>query len=102
MSIKKTYLKSRPVCKVNFKLDADHTGNASESYLAGSFNGWDTNTHPMKKLKNGSFSLELELASGQDYLFRYYLADGTWLSEQEADGVSHCEHTGAANSVLKL
>ena len=65
MSLKKQYLKSKPICKVTFKLKASEANNAGTAKLVGDFNAWDIQAEPMKKLKNVqektriySFSLE--------------------------------------------
>jgi 1,4-alpha-glucan branching enzyme len=53
--------------------------------LCGEFNGWDPTTHPMRRRKDGRFTLTLSLASGQPYRFRYLL-DGThWVNDPMAD-----------------
>jgi len=47
-----------------------------EVYLAGNFNNWDANTHPMKKDKKGIWKITLSLKPGRhEYRF---LADGNW------------------------
>ena len=53
MSLKKQYLKSKPICKVTFKLKASEANNADTAKLLGDFNAWDIQAEPMKKLKNG-------------------------------------------------
>ena len=53
MSIKKQFLKSKPVCKVTFALDADGINGAEKVAILGDFNNWNPSTHEMKKC-NGS------------------------------------------------
>ncbi len=85
MSIKKQFLKSKPVCKVTFKVSADDAKGASQVQILGDFNGWDKSAAPMKVLKTGGFSQMIELESGKEYQCRY-LFDGTiWANEADAD-----------------
>ncbi|MDR1241272.1 MAG: isoamylase early set domain-containing protein [Deltaproteobacteria bacterium] len=103
MPISITRLKSRPtVCKVSFKLDAQDAAGAEQAFLTGSFNNWDTASHPMKRNKNGSFSLDVELPKGEEVSFRYLLGDGRWLNEKAASEFRYCAFADADNSVLKL
>lgn len=55
--LSKNYSKTGTVCRVTFKLPAEV--EAETAVLAGDFNGWSTDSHPMKKLKDGSFSVVL-------------------------------------------
>lgn len=102
MAIKKTYLKSRPACKVRFKLSADDVSGAEQVFLAGDFNSWDSVQHPMIRHKDGSFSLELEFAPEQEVVFRYLLDNGQWINDREASEFRYCQFASADNSVLKL
>lgn len=99
MSIKKQVLKSKPVCKVSFKISKEQADHASEVALLGDFNEWNPLADIMNKLKDGSFSYTIELPTGSSYCFRY-LADGsTWFDEPEADGYERGEF-GAVNNVI--
>lgn len=102
MPITMSRLKSRPVCKVRFKIDAEDAMNVDEAYVVGSFNSWSPESHPMKKNKNGSFALELEFPCEQEISFRYLLGDGNWLNEKEATEYRYCEFACTDNSILKL
>ena len=100
MSIKKQFLKSKPVCKVTFRVSKEDAANASEVRVLGSFNNWDRGAEPMSKLKSGEFTQTLELASGTEYEFRYLLDNAYWLNDAEADG-SLPNSFGDHNSILK-
>lgn len=83
--LKKRYVKNRSACKVCFRLPKEAAALASRVALVGEFNGWDTDATPLKRLSSGDFSVELELASGREYRFRY-LIDGTdWENDWSAD-----------------
>lgn len=48
MSLKKQYLKSKPLCKVTFRLNAEAAGDAQEAALCGDFTDWKTQPLVMK------------------------------------------------------
>lgn len=83
MSLTKKYLKSKPVCKVTFKLLKSECNAADSVALAGDFNDWQG--EPMKKLKSGDFTLTLDLDKDAKYQFRYKLNEDTWENDWSAD-----------------
>jgi len=86
MSIKKQYLKSRPACKVTFRISKDAAKKAKSISLVGDFNQWDSTASPMKALKNGEFTTVLELSTDNpEYQFRYFCDDSRWENDSEAD-----------------
>lgn len=102
MSLKKQYLKSKPVCKVTFKLSKEEAKNASSVKLIGDFNGWDESVEPMKKLKNGSFTSTIELEKDSDYQFRYLLNDNEWENDWSADAYVPSPVSLEDNSVVTV
>lgn len=98
MAIKKQFLKSKPVCKVTFTIDAQEANSVA---LIGSFNEWNTTATPLKKLKNGSFKGTVDLEIHSSYEFKYF-ADGAYLNDPEADAYAWNDFAGAENSVLNL
>jgi 1,4-alpha-glucan branching enzyme len=87
MSLKKQFLKSKPVCKVTFRLDAAEAAGAKKVQLLGDFNNWDKSSEPMSALKSNDFTATLELETGKEYQFRY-LIDGTaWKNDTDADSL---------------
>ena len=53
MSLKKQFLKSKPICKVTFCLMDDEVQNAKKIQLLGSFNAWKVKDAVLlKKFKN--------------------------------------------------
>ncbi len=101
MSIKKQFLKSKPVCKVTFKVAKEAAYGASKVNLTGDFNNWNVNSDEMNALKDGSFSLTLDLESGREYQFRYLLDGTTWINDEEADGYRNSGFD-SQNSLLSL
>jgi 1,4-alpha-glucan branching enzyme len=102
MSIRKRFLKSKPVCKVTFKLPKQVTGEAKTVCLAGEFNGWDTTATPMEKLKGGGFSVTLDLETGRAYQFRYLVDGERWENDPEADGYVPSEYPDAENCIVEV
>lgn len=98
MAIKKQFLKSKPVCKVTFTVPAEEAKNVA---VVGSFNEWNVEATPLKKLKNGSFKGTVDLETGSSYEFRY-LIDGQYTNEVEADSLAWNDYAGAENSVLSI
>jgi len=81
--IKKTYFRDGQSCRVTFRVPEER--NATRVNLVGEFNDWDIISDPMRKRRDGSFSLTLSLTPGNSYRFRYLVDDTTWENEPEAD-----------------
>lgn len=105
MSLKKQYLKSRPICKVTFRISKDAAKSATAIALAGDFNAWDVTTHPMTALKNGEFTAIVELPTSMpEYQFRYLYqqeAQQRWENDWQADAYV-TNGFGEENSVVRV
>ena len=102
MSIKKQYLKSKPICKVSFKLPEEMANSARTANIVGEFNNWDTSATPMKRFKNGSFSITLDLEQGKEYQFRYLLDKKNWETDFSADKYAPTPFGNSENSVVVI
>ncbi|MFH1119716.1 MAG: isoamylase early set domain-containing protein [Bacteroidota bacterium] len=102
MSIKKQFLKSKPACKVSFKLTKDQVNDAGKVNLVGDFNNWSETSDEMKPLKDGSFSQTLELESGREYQFRYLVDGATWINDDEADRYVNSGLGDSENAVISI
>ncbi len=103
MSITKKFLKSKPVCKVTFKLTPEEANGAKKVELVGDFTEWKENPLQMRKLKDGSFTRTVDLDTGSEYAFRYIADQAQWLDEREADKYIPSPISSAdKNSVLVL
>lgn len=101
MSLKKQFLKSKPVCKVTFRLDAAEAAGATKVQVLGDFNNWDESSEPMSTLKSKDFTATLELETGKEYQFRYLLDGNIWKNDPEADfycGNSFGEENGIVST----
>jgi len=94
---KRQFLKTKPICKVSFKFKAD----AEKLVLVGDFNAWDETATPMKKSKDGTFSVSVEMESGREHQFRYLADDKVWLNDDAADKYTKTAF-GSENSVVIL
>lgn len=102
MAMKKQFLKTKPICKVTFKVTPDLVGEADTVHLVGDFNDWEKTTTPMRKLKNGDFTVTVNLEKEKDYQFRY-LVDGTkWVNEPEADKFEPSPYPEIDNPVVSV
>lgn len=96
MSIKKQFIKTKPVCKVTFSVEAKE---ANEVSVIGDFNDWKVEEGALSKLKNGTFKGTFDLAKDSEYEFKY-LIDGAYVNEPEADSFKWNDFAGTENSVL--
>lgn len=99
--LKKTYLKNRDVCKVVFFLPAEAVPDARKVAVVGDFNQWDRNANLMKKQKDGSFQLALEIPTNHEYRFKYLVDDTTWENDWCADKYVKNEF-GGEDSVIQV
>jgi len=81
--MRKTYTKTGRSCRVTFELPSDV--DAQSVVVCGEFNDWDSQMHPMKRRKDGSFSTTLSLKPGASYRFRYLLDGERWENDWVAD-----------------
>ena len=100
MSIKKQYLKSKPVCKVTFCLPKEAARSATQVNIVGEFNDWDVRATPMKKLKNGNFTVTLDLEAGREYQYRYLIDEKYWENDWCADNYVRAPFGNSDNSVV--
>lgn len=101
MAIKKQFLKSKPECKVTFSVEAEQFPNAEAVAVAGNFNDWSAEAHPMKKFKNGNFRISFNLPVDQEHEFKYVVDGEEWVNETEADKLVS-DNIAGQNSVLVL
>lgn len=100
MSMKKKYLKSKPLCKVTFSITPEESAAPENVYLVGDFNNWNIENDKMKPLKNGSFTTTIDLPVGQAYQFRYLMDGAKWENDDNADAYEHCNYGNCENSVV--
>jgi 1,4-alpha-glucan branching enzyme len=82
MSLRKKYLKSKPICKVSFDFPVEEYPEAKKVELMASFNDWQ----PVELRKSkGQFTRTFDLETGQNYQFRYRINEEQWENDSAAD-----------------
>ena len=100
MSIKKQYLKSKPVCKVTFRLSSEAAEKAKSVHVVGEFNDWNQQATPMKRLKSGEHIATMDLEIGREYQFRYLIDENIWENDWDADKYIPSLYGGCENSIV--
>jgi len=73
--------------------------DATSVLLAGDFNAWDPNVHPLKRTSNGLWKANLNLSPGR-YEYRF-LVDGQWFNDPDCKSYVPNPY-GSDNSVVIL
>jgi len=72
---------------------------ANAAHVAGEFNGWDANSLPMKKQKDGTWKAEVKLSPGR-YEYKF-IVDGIWF--EDLPGVERTSNQyGTQNFVMQV
>lgn len=98
MSIKKQFIKTKPVCKVTFSVEAKEAQTAA---VVGDFNNWNATEGELSKLKNGTFKGAFDLPKDNSFEFKY-IVDGSYVNEPQADSYRWNDYANAENSVLEV
>lgn len=102
MAIQKQFLKNKPVCKVTFSTPDIAANGSTDAFVVGEFNDWSTTATPMKRLKNGTFRLSIDLETGRSYQFRYLFGKSNWANDPDADDDLPTPFGDSRNSVIHL
>ena len=87
-------------CTVKFSLPRGAAPDAESVVVAGSFNDWTLDQHPMTRLGNGDFALELELPAGKEYAFRFLIDGVRWENAWSADKYVWSDYAQCEESVI--
>ena len=82
--------------RVCFEVNADPGAHVA---VAGTFNGWRPESHPLKEPEAGHFRRMVYLAPG-DYEYKFVI-DGDWTADPKCEDWKRNEF-GSLNSVLKV
>lgn len=99
MSMTKKYLKTKPICKVRFKVEKEVSAESKTVHLVGDFNNWDVQATPMTKFKNGTYATEIALDTDKEYQFKYLIDGENWANDLASDKYIPNEFQGE-NSVV--
>lgn len=100
MALKKAYSADAKKCKVTFIVEKEASQGASSVSIAGDFNSWSSTATPLKKAKDGSFSVTIELESGKEYQYRYLIDGSRWENDWKADKYIPAPFSNTENSVV--
>ncbi|MCK5819516.1 MAG: hypothetical protein KAH18_09765 [Psychromonas sp.] len=107
MSIKKQYLKSKPIVKVTFEIGKEAAKDAKKISLVCDHNQWKP--VEMQKLKNGKFKLALEFstanASSYQFIYKAMADTGEYYniySEGADEYVDNRMNDGGENAVIRV
>ena len=73
--------------------------DAQSVFLAGNFNNWSVDAHPLRKNVKGEWNVSLSLSPGE-YEYRFFV-DGEWRSDPQCTTFSPNQY-GSENCVLQL
>jgi len=76
-----------------------HAPDAGAVFVSGSFNGWNTGANPLKKNREGQWTVVVALFPGT-YEYRF-LVDGKWKDDPNC-GRRHLNRYGGYNDVLTV
>jgi len=99
--VEKKFLKTRPVCKVTFTLPKEAAPEAETVCVMGEFNDWSRDANPLKRQKNGDFSVSLDLEKGRSYRFRYLIDGWKFENDWQADRYEANPY-GGDDSIIEL
>lgn len=89
--------------KVTFTLPAATISGADECFLVGEFNNWNpAEGIALKKQKDGSMKVKVELPAGNAYQYRYLLADGRWVNDDAEKIISHVYGQPVENCIVRV
>ena len=100
--LKKSYSKTKPVCKVTFTLPVEATKGAKDVRLLGDFNNWSWENGAKMKANKTAFTTAVELEAGKTYEFRYLIDNHVWENDWAADNYVSSPFSGITNSVVAL
>ena len=100
MAFKKQYLKTKPICKVTFRLPKKAAKSAKKVNIVGEFNDWNIYATPMKRLKSGDFTLTMDLYINREHQYRYLIDEMIWENDWQADKYLPSPYGDCDNSVV--
>ncbi|QWR76521.1 isoamylase early set domain-containing protein [Candidatus Magnetomonas plexicatena] len=98
----KQYIEGTNICKVTFMLPREATENAQKVTLTGDFNDWDTEATPLKKDKNGIFSVTVELEAETEHPYKFLIDGERWENDWNADRYEKSCLGNFENSIVEL
>ncbi len=98
--VERRFLETKKACRKTFRLPKVAAPDAKSVCIVGDFNNWNTHANPMKKLKDGDYSIKLDLEPGREYQFRYLIDQLKWENDRSADKYVRSVYGDCDNSVV--
>ncbi len=105
--VEKKVLETKKPCRITFRLPRITfrlpkvaAPGAMSVCVVGDFNNWNIHENPMKKLKNGDYTIKLDLEPGREYQFRYLIDELKWENDWNADKYVRSPYGDSDNSVV--
>ncbi len=98
--VEEKFLETKKACRITFRLPKAAAPDAKSVCIVGDFNNWNTHANPMKKLKDGDYSIKLDLEPGREYQFRYLVDELKWENDRNADKYVRSVYGDCDNSVV--
>ena len=92
--LKKNYSKDGRTCRVTFKYPNEKKG--STAVLVGDFNDWNLKAHPMKCLKDGSFSVTISIETNP------VIVSGTWWMKKTGETITRLTVISAMDMAVMI
>lgn len=74
--------------------------DANGVHIVGDFNNLNIYANPMQRIKNGGYTVVLELELGREYQFRYLIDEHRWENDWNADKYVKSPYGDTDNSVV--
>lgn len=88
---------------ITFTLPAVALEGASEAYLLGDFNNWNSDRAPkLEKQKDGSYKTVAKLEEGRTYEYRFLLNNGRWVNDYNAQSYTNAQGLHVDNCVITV
>ncbi len=84
--IKKKPVRGKDLTAVTFRSKAPKSTRSLQ--LLGEFNDWRSDRHPMKRRKDGTWSVTVRLPKDEQFQFRYLIDGEQWLTDEQGDGLA--------------
>jgi 1,4-alpha-glucan branching enzyme len=97
--LKKSYSTTGRSCRVTFYLPKEVI--AERVALCGEFNNWNPDVHPMRKKKDGTYYVSLNLDAGRSYRYRFLIDGERWENDWTAEEYRSNEF-GGDDSVITI
>jgi 1,4-alpha-glucan branching enzyme len=102
MGLFKKYAKNSNACSVTFSIPKETAPAGKSVHLVGEFNDWQERSTPLKKSRDGSFKVVVELKAGREYQYRYLIDGQKWQNDFQADKYVHSSYGVCENSVVMV